>query len=598
MTFAEGRAYDEETTAASELHLRVLLIDDDPDDARIIGWHLKRMKGIQCDLTLHHDPFEGQEALRSGRFDLCLLDFHMGNTNGLAVLRAAMSSGCETPVVMLTGATEEEVDLQALAAGATDYIEKQSVDPQRLARTLRYTHERHQAAMALKRSEARLSRAYEQLANNHRDLQALLNQMAVGCALTDAAGCLSFVSDAAAELFETAPQPLIGQPLSSLPGLSSQAQRQIETLMQKPAEERARVAVEIKGQAGGRYAVEIDVLDDPRDLAQRMLFFYDVTEIRTLKRQLGEQHSFHELIGRCAAMTELFQLIRDVARFDITVLIEGETGTGKELVARAIHASSNRQHRPFVAVNCAGLTDSLLASQLFGHRRGAFTGAVEDHKGLFEAAEGGTLFLDEIGDIPHKVQTTLLRVLQEREITRLGETTPRPVNVRVIAATHRDLTREVDEGRFRADLLYRIRIMQLQLPPLRERKEDIALLANNFIEVFGTHAGVPIPPLTQRAVSRLLGHDWPGNVRELKAAMEYAMIRSRGRAIEPIHLPPELSATTQLRPAAPLLPEQDEKARIVDALKRAGGNRTQAARLLGISRATFYRRLESLDIDI
>ena len=228
----------------------------------------------------------------------------------------------------------------------------------------------------------------------------------------------------------------------------------------------------------------MDVKDDPRDARGKIFFLYDVTEVHDLRRLLDERAQFHDLLGKSKAMQLVYQQIRDVARVDSTVLIEGETGTGKELVARAIHSSSHRKDKPFVAVNCAGLTESLLSSQLFGHKRGAFTGAIEDHQGLFEAANGGTLLLDEIGDIPMTVQNQLLRVLQEREIVRLGESRPRKIDVRVLAATHRSLSDEAAKGNFRSDLFYRIRVARISLPPLRDRREDIPLLAASFLAQF------------------------------------------------------------------------------------------------------------------
>jgi len=295
-------------------------------------------------------------------------------------------------------------------------------------------------------------------------------------------------------------------------------------------------------------------------------------------------------------MLQVYEQIREVARVDSTVLIEGDTGTGKELVARAIHNSSHRAGKPFIAVNSAGLTDSLLASQLFGHKRGAFTGAIEDHKGVFEAAEGGTLFLDEIGDIPLNVQTSLLRVLQEREITRLGESKPRRVDVRVLAATHRSLAEEVEKGNFRADLLYRVRVARIQLPPLRRRREDIPLLVGLFLGQCAAATGKTVQEVSPAAMDLLLDYDWPGNVRELKSAIEFGMIRCKTAAIEPDDLPPEVVGFSS--PPAPPAEPVDERQRLLQALERANGNRTVAARLLGISRATFYRRLAELDISV
>jgi DNA-binding NtrC family response regulator len=275
-------------------------------------------------------------------------------------------------------------------------------------------------------------------------------------------------------------------------------------------------------------------------------------------------------------------------------LIEGETGTGKELVARAIHFSSQRKEKPFVAVNCAGLTESLLSSQLFGHKRGAFTGAIEDHRGLFEAANGGTLLLDEIGDIPMPVQNQLLRVLQEREIVRLGETLPRKVDVRIIAATHRNLSAEAAAGRFRSDLFYRIRVARITLPPLRRRREDIPLLAASFLGQFSAGSGKRVTEISQEALQALIDYDWPGNVRELKSAIEFTLIHCAGAVIQTEDLPPEIFPPAEAIAGDPL---QDERSRFVQALDRSRGNRALAARLLGISRATLYRRLADLKIN-
>jgi sigma-54 dependent transcriptional regulator, acetoin dehydrogenase operon transcriptional activator AcoR len=280
------------------------------------------------------------------------------------------------------------------------------------------------------------------------------------------------------------------------------------------------------------------------------------------------------------------------------VLIEGETGTGKELVARAIHSSSHRSGRPFLAVNCAGLTESLVASQLFGHKRGAFTGAVADQSGLFESAAGGVLFLDEIGDIPPSVQTSLLRVLQEREITRVGETIPRKVDVRILTATHQNLTEEVAEGNFRADLLYRIRVARILLPPLRERLEDIPLLVFRFLGEVRAVTGKAVQEISSDAMRVLMTYSWPGNVRELRSAIEFATIRCTRTVIGPEDLPPELldSGLNPRTIVSPIDPMEGEKERVLEALRRARGNRTLAAQLLGIGRATLYRRMAAFDI--
>jgi DNA-binding NtrC family response regulator len=361
--------------------------------------------------------------------------------------------------------------------------------------------------------------------------------------------------------------------------------------------ERNRIPLHLDGTGGRRLWLEADVKDDPRDPRGKIFFLYDVTEVHDLRRLLDERAQFYDLLGKSAVMQQVYQQIRAVARVDSTVLIEGETGTGKELVARAIHAASHRKDKPFIAVNCAGLTEALLASQLFGHKRGAFTGAIEDHQGLFEAANGGTLLLDEIGDIPMAVQNQLLRVLQEREIVRLGETRPRKIDVRLLAATHRSLTDEMTKGNFRTDLFYRIRVARIAVPELRERREDIPLLAASFLAQFSAAVGKSVTELSHEAVRLLMDHPWPGNVRELRSAIEFAVIRCGGAVLQPDDLPPEIIEPANFISSIPGDPLNDEKARFLEALTRSRGNRALAARLLGISRATLYRRLADLNIN-
>lgn len=331
---------------------------------------------------------------------------------------------------------------------------------------------------------------------------------------------------------------------------------------------------------------------DHRRHAEEALHKSEAT-LRELTRRLEEKEQFLGFVGNSQPIVKIHRQIQDLAKVDTTVLIEGETGTGKELVARAIHHYSARRSQPFIAVNCAGLTDSLLGSQLFGHRKGAFTGAVDHHRGLFEAADGGTIFLDEIGGIPDAVQTALLRVLQEREILRLGESSPRKINVRILAATHHNLSRDVLDGTFRADLLYRIRVARIQLPPLRERRSDIPLLASAFLEECSRTLAKPVENISGEAMNALISHTWPGNVRELRGAIESAVVTCPGTVIQFDDLPAEIRSGSSFAASEST---EDEKARILSALQRAKGNRTEAARLLGMSRATFYRRLTDLSL--
>jgi PAS domain S-box-containing protein len=446
-------------------------------------------------------------------------------------------------------------------------------------------------------AENQLRDLLRQVERSRNDLGSILNELRIGTAMTDEEGHVVFLNAAAQQLFARPDVNRVDMPWKELFGLDPEDTVQLQALIQKPPEERAKIPVHLDRTDGRRVWLEVDVKDDPRDARGKIFFLYDVTEVHDLRRLLDERAQFHDLLGKSKAMQLVYQQIRDVARVDSTVLIEGETGTGKELVARAIHSSSHRKDKPFVAVNCAGLTESLLSSQLFGHTRGAFTGAIEDRQGLFEAANGGTLLLDEIGDIPITVQNQLLRVLQEREITRLGESRPRKIDVRVLAATHRNLSEEAAKGTFRSDLFYRIRVARISLPSLRARREDIPLLAASFLAQFSAASGKRVTDVSHDALRLLAGYHWPGNVRELRSAIEFAVIRCGGAVIQPDDLPPEILQPADFESVIPGDPLVDEKTRFLQALERSRGNRALAARLLGISRATLYRRLADLKIN-
>ena len=349
--------------------------------------------------------------------------------------------------------------------------------------------------------------------------------------------------------------------------------------------------------------------DDLRALVRRIHELLAVrAENERLRAELADR--FGELIGSAPAMREVYRIIDRAAPTDATVLITGESGTGKELAARALHGRSRRSKGPFIALNCSALPSELIESEMFGHVRGAFTGADRDKVGLFEAAQGGTLFLDEVGELAAAAQAKLLRALEERTIMPVGATVPRKIDVRVIAATHRSLEEMTREGRFREDLMYRLQVITLALPPLRERREDIMPLAAHFINELAQRHGRPALQLADAARSAILAYAWPGNVRELRNALERALVLADGSAIEVADLPPHMvESRAPLRPADAVvadLPFMEARERAVEAFDRAylsaalekhGGNVSATARQLGMHRQSLQKMLKRLGLD-
>ena len=319
--------------------------------------------------------------------------------------------------------------------------------------------------------------------------------------------------------------------------------------------------------------------------------------VRQLEKQLGERHSFDRILGKSKSIQAAIELARKVAPTDTTVLLTGETGVGKEVFAQAIHQASPRQNRPFVAVNCAAFSHDLLESEMFGHKAGAFTGATKDKKGLFEEANLGTLFLDEIGEMPLDLQVKLLRVLETGEFIKIGESSTTKVNVRLLAATNRDLSKEIELGQFRADLFYRIAVFQIKLPSLQERVGDIETLAQHFAAIFAHKTNQKIQRIEEDFIAALKQHRWPGNIRELKNVIERSVILMDGGVLRVENLPFELQhlAPNKAMGETPILSAFDlasaEKLHILKVLNHTGGNKSEAARLLNIAPATLYRKL-------
>jgi len=358
-------------------------------------------------------------------------------------------------------------------------------------------------------------------------------------------------------------------------------------------------AVVLKGE-DGLAAGALEIYTDLSELEEKD------RKILELSRLINKNTMFNGMVGQSAAMQKIFQFIEKAAQSDSTVLIGGESGTGKELVANAIHKLGRREKGPFLKINCAALNESILESELFGHVKGAFTGAYRHRKGLFEEADGGEILLDEIGEIPLSTQVKLLRVLETKQFVRIGGSRPVSVDVRIIAATNRNLPELVSKGLFREDLFYRINIVPINIPPLRERKEDIPLLVGSFIDELCSLTGRKITGLSREVLDGFMRHDWPGNVRELKSALEYAFLVCESRLIEEHHLPPQFqkmnkSPGTNIQPAADDLSpanESKEKRELIDALRQAAGNQSQAARILGVHRMTVWNRMRKYGISL
>lgn len=357
-------------------------------------------------------------------------------------------------------------------------------------------------------------------------------------------------------------------------------------------------AVEAMRAGAADYITKPFHVEELRNKLERLLRAVEMDhENRILREQLRSRPGFGGLVGISPRMQKVYKLIEKVSQHSYPVLVLGESGTGKELVARSIHFSGPRRSGPFVPVDCSALVPTLIESELFGYVKGAFTGALRSKVGLLEAADGGTLFLDEIADLPFDLQAKLLRALQEREIRPVGSNERVRINVRVIAATNRDLETAIRSGSFRQDLYFRLNVVQIKLPPLRERKSDIHLLVNHFLEKFSDPER-PVRSISEDAMARLMAYDWPGNVRELENAIERALALGSGPVLQLADLPSNLhsSSSDRLPPSDELLPlEELERRAIFRALRETGGDKLAAARLLGIGKTTLYRKLKQYE---
>ncbi len=444
--------------------------------------------------------------------------------------------------------------------------------------------------------------------------QSVVNTMAEGLFIVDTAGIVVFINPAAERITGYRREEVLGRPCSMFESETCLACHDAQGRLSCGLFEQGRVEnkqctlrrrdgrvvhllknATILHDQHGNVIGGVETISDVTELVEKD------RQINGLRRQLKQSYGYQGIIGTSPAIRQVVQLLEAAAASTAPVLILGESGTGKELAAAAIHRRSPRADGPFIRVNCAALPETVIESELFGHEKGAFTGADRRRKGRFEAASGGSLFLDEIGEMPPTVQIKLLRVLQEGEIERVGSHTPIKVDVRIISATNQDLARLVEEGRFRQDLYYRINVVPITMPPLRQRVEDIPLLAETFVERVRLRSGRDITGLAPEAMQALMAYPWPGNVRELINAIEYAFVTCPQGLIQPQHLPPHILAPTarEENPPQPGASSREELMRrqIRQALAATGGHKTKAAELLGISRVTLWKRMKRLGMD-
>ncbi|MDJ0781647.1 MAG: sigma 54-interacting transcriptional regulator [Desulfosarcinaceae bacterium] len=525
-----------------------------------------------------------ERQLAENEVDLIFCDILLPEGSGIDLLKKVHQAERDCPVVMITGQPAIDTAAAAVRSGAYDYL----VKPIRKDDLLRITGK----ALAQRALELERRRVQAENERYRRHLEAIFSSVQDAIITIDTDGRIIAVNRAVAGISGMTDTELLHQPIDLVDNACLQrCFESVAAILAGGASIRQR-QIECRSEDGSRRVLEAacsPLRNRRRQLIGATLVVRDNTRVHDLENQLRAQHRIRELIGNSAPMQRIYELIQALSDTDATVLITGESGTGKSLVARAIQKNSLRRRKPMLTVSCSALVAELLESELFGHVKGAFTGAVADKIGRFEACHQGTLFLDEIAEVSPNIQVKLLRFLQEMEFERVGASTPIKVDVRIIAATNQDLTAAVAAGRFREDLYYRLKVVEIEVPPLRQRRADIPLLARHFCQQFCDHYQKRIYGVTDEVMAAFMAYDWPGNVRELEHAIERAFVLCPAKAISLKYLPPEITKKAAQRTGK--RPADDEARRIAVVLRRTDGNKAKAARLLGISRQTLYRKL-------
>jgi two-component system, NtrC family, response regulator HydG len=558
-----------------------ILIIDDEESLRFT--FMRFLAGAGYDVETAEDYRQASAAIAAKDYDLVFADIILGGKTGLDILREVKERNPACPVVMITGCPELATAADAVRLGAFDYIPK-PVQKETLL---------HVAALALKHKLA-----VDEKERYRSNLEAIFKSVRDAIITVDERLVIVEVNEAAKNISGLSRED-VGRPINAFPkGCNGKCLEALaETIGKRRPLEVYRHECQFNGQK--RRVVSLTtspLLDGKGAFSGAVMVVRDETRLADLERDLEERRHFHHFIGRCGNMQKVYSLIEDLANVETTVLVTGESGTGKELAAEALHYSGERKDKPLVKVNCSALPENLLESELFGHVKGAFTGAIRDKQGRFQLAQGGTIFLDEIGDVSPGIQQRLLRVLQQKEFERVGEATPVKADVRIIAATNKNLREKVKAGEFREDLYYRLNVVEIVLPPLRDRREDIPLLADHFMKRLNAKLGKEISAVSDDVLKIFMDHPWPGNIRQLEHVLEHAFILCHQNTLTVDHLPADFMATYPARSRQSPDGQTDERATILQALERAGGNKTRTAKLLGMSRRTIYRKMEELNI--
>ncbi|RJQ53846.1 MAG: response regulator [Nitrospiraceae bacterium] len=561
---------------------RILIIDDEEG---IRFTFRKFLEARDFEVSLAKDFEEAMERISGGDFDVIFADIILRGKTGIDILREIKNKKLNCPVIMITGYPNIETASEAIRLGAFDYLPKpiqkdalfHAIDVALQHKSVIDEKEKYRLNL-----EAIFSSVKDAIITVDRDLLVLeVNQAAYGiCGLT---------RESIGKKFSLLQNRCKGKCLDSL----------TETINTKKSSETTRL--ECLPRSRPEQVVTLTtspLLNRHGEFSGAIMVVKDETRLTDLERELGERQKFHRIVGNGKKMQEIYSLIELLSDVETTVLITGQSGTGKELVAEALHYKGSRGGHPLVKVNCSALSENLLESELFGHVKGSFTGAIRDKAGRFQSADGGTIFLDEIADISPKIQIELLRILQEKEFEMVGDSTTIKVDVRVIAATNQDLSRKVRAGEFREDLYYRLNVMKINLPPLKERREDIPLLTGHFIKKFNSKFSKEINAVSADVEKILMEYHWPGNIRELEHTLEHAFILCRQNTISVDHLPLELRTFGSTETSSSDNNDEDinDPQVILQALEKAAWNKSRAAQLLGISRRSIYRKIKEFKI--